>query len=77
MNISESVDTVILLRVLQGLGKADGRPYSPDEVITAAEALAERATKTLKAKVVISQSAIGQTLEHLADPLTATETPPA
>lgn len=67
MNISESVDTVILLRVLQGLGKGDDRPYTADEVVDAADSLAERASKTLKAKVPVSRSAIVQTLDQLAE----------
>lgn len=67
MNITESTAAVTLLRILQGLRKFDGTPYTPDEVLEAADLLAARAGKALLGTVPVSRSAIVQTLDHLAD----------
>ena len=67
MNVQESNDTVTLLRVLQGLHKPAGGPYTPDEVVAASQRLGERAGKALLLTVPVSRSAVVQTLDHLAE----------
>jgi hypothetical protein len=67
VNIGEATDVVNVLRVLQGLRKYDGKPYTPDEVVEACESLAARASKPLLSTISVSRSAIVQTLDHLAE----------
>lgn len=67
MNVSESIDTVTVLRALQGLRRADGTPTDVEEVVAACERLAQRAGKSLMAQVPCSRVSIIGTLDHLAE----------
>lgn len=67
MNIGEAQDVDVLLRVLQGLRRPDGKPIPVDDVVASAERLAQRAGKPLLLTLPVSRPAIVQTLDHLAE----------